>query len=385
MLDFTSALYLGLRHPSDVLRPWDRLTTGAPAALLTPWEAEAVAQGLAALMGCERATLAPSTLHLFWDLFGMLAHDGVAIYMDAGTYPVARWGVERAAASGAPARRFFHHDPDALKRRLRRDAHFHMRPLVVTDGWCPGCGRPAPLAEYLKITRRFGGTVIVDDTQALGILGHHPGHDAPYGREGGGMLRWAGIVDPDVLTISSLAKGFGVPIAVLAGNRAMVRRFIQQSETRVHCSPPSLAVIHAADHALAVNRRFGDALRLRLAQRVRYFRDRLRRIGFSSIGGLFPVQTLATQRKLNVRALHERLLGLGVRTVLKRSEVRPGAPACAARSLVAAGRRVSFVITARHTPQEIEYAADALACVAGIETLTDSEEVHHVRIHQTHC
>ena len=34
VLDFTSALYLGLQHPSRSLRPWRQFTTGAPAALV---------------------------------------------------------------------------------------------------------------------------------------------------------------------------------------------------------------------------------------------------------------------------------------------------------------------------------------------------------------
>ena len=34
--DFTSALYLGMHHPSRSLRGWDRLTTGVPAALGEP-------------------------------------------------------------------------------------------------------------------------------------------------------------------------------------------------------------------------------------------------------------------------------------------------------------------------------------------------------------
>ena len=33
MLDFTSALYLGMRHAHETLRPWAQLTTGRPAAL----------------------------------------------------------------------------------------------------------------------------------------------------------------------------------------------------------------------------------------------------------------------------------------------------------------------------------------------------------------
>ena len=58
MLDFTSALYLGFRHAYDTLRPWAQLTTGRPAALEPPREAESVAQDSGPLLGCERATLA---------------------------------------------------------------------------------------------------------------------------------------------------------------------------------------------------------------------------------------------------------------------------------------------------------------------------------------
>lgn len=163
-LDFTSALYLGLGHASSLLRPWDQLTTGAPAALVEPPDADAVAQRVAVLQGCERGLLAPSTLHLFWDLFGALAGSGVAIYADVGIYPIVRWGVERAAARGVPVRGFAHHEPESLRRRLRLDARRGWRPLIVTDGFCPGCGGPAPVVEYLECARDHGGALILDDT-----------------------------------------------------------------------------------------------------------------------------------------------------------------------------------------------------------------------------
>lgn len=311
MLDFTSALYLGLRHPSGSLRPWAQFSTGRPAALATPATQVQMVQELAELQGCERASLGPSTLHLFWDLFKVLGNGRVGIYLDAGVYPIARWGVERAAARGVPVQCFPHHDAKALRQRLRQDASRRLRPVVVTDGFCPGCGGPAPITAYLESTRAFGGYLVLDDTQALGILGHSPGPDASYGRGGGGSLRWSNVSGPEVLVVSSLAKGFGVPVAVLAGSNAMVQWFEDKSETRVHCSPSSIAVIHAAEHALAVNEKHGDALRLRLAQRVRYFRNRLAQIGWPTTGGLFPVQTLMPIPTLDTRKLHTQLLRRG--------------------------------------------------------------------------
>src|SRR2546429_601240 len=122
-----------MRHPSAALRPWGRLTTGAPAALGSPPETPRVEAALASLQGCERAALSPSTLHLCWDLFGLLSPGEVVIHVDAGAYPVSRWGVERAAARGVAARTFPHHDAAALRARLSQGER-RTRPLVLCDG-----------------------------------------------------------------------------------------------------------------------------------------------------------------------------------------------------------------------------------------------------------
>lgn len=347
MIDFTSALYLGLRHAGGSLRPWAQLTTGTPAALAEAPAAGVTAGRLAALIGCERATLAPSTLHLFWDLFGMVGGAGCAIYLDAGAYPVARWGAERAAAGGVPLHIFAAGDVAALRRLLRqhRPVGGRLRPIVVTDGFRPG-GGAVPLGAYLACVRTFGGKLIVDDTQALGIFGHSASAARPYGLGGGGSLRRWGIGGKDVVVVSSLAKAFGVPMAVMAGSRELIDWFEARSETRVHCSPPSLAAIHAAEHALDLNDEQGDALRLRLAQNVRRFRRGLGGLGLSAAGGLFPVQTLQLPEGVDAPELHSRLLGEGIRTFLQRRRGRP----C-----------LSFIITARHRDGEIDRAAAAVA------------------------
>lgn len=357
VLDFTSVLYLGLRHPSHSLCPWMQFTTGVPAALAGyPGESK-VANLLAALHGSESALLAPSTLHLSWDLFGIFAKNEVVIYLDAGAYPIVRWGVERAASLGVPVRTFPHYDIEALRRMLRQDGLRCRRPLIVSDGICPACGKPAPVAKYLECIRSLGGQLILDDTQALGILGHSPCVDAPYGRGGGGVLRWNNIAGhPDVLVISSLAKGFGVPVAVLSGSRAMIELFKAKSKTRVRCSPPSIAVVHAAEHALKVNRTKGDVIRLRLAQIVRYFRKRLKEAGLSAAGGLFPVQTLSLISDMDAVALHEQLLKLGIKTVL-----HSGRHGC--------GPRISFLITARHSLSDINRAIDVLWCALNYKVI----------------
>ncbi len=194
MLDFTSALYLGIRHPSRSLGPWSGLTTGKPAALASSPSAEGVAKSLAALQGCERVGLFSSTLHLFFDLFEGLRRQGVRLYVDSGAYPIARWGAERAAARGVWLRTFPHYDPAAAEALIARDRASGLRPVILADGYCAHCGRIAPLQSFLACVVPNDGYVVLDDTQALGIFGERPDRTNPYGRGGGGCFACTGSI-----------------------------------------------------------------------------------------------------------------------------------------------------------------------------------------------
>ncbi len=365
MLDFTSALYLGLQHPSHSLRPWRQFTTGAPAALAEPAEARAIGQALARLTGCEAATLGTSTLHLAWDLFGLLAEKPITVFMDVETYPITRWGVQRAAMLGAKVRIFPHRDAATLARALA-DAPRGRMPVIVTDGFCPGCGRVAPLRDYLALARRWRGCLVLDDTQAFGILGHSPSAQMPYGNGGGGALRWCGIDGPEALVFASLAKGFGVPLAVLAGSRARVLDYEEKSLTRVHCSPPSIAVLRAAEQTLLCNRREGEALRARLIERVRRFRRGVNAAGLITAQGLFPVQAIRSAQGIPAPALYRRLAARGIRAVLHRAGE--------------GSSRVSFLLSAKHTREQIDAAVSAIGAAYRYPRPTTSfikKEPHH--------
>ena len=349
MADFTSALYLGLTHGSTQLRPWRRLTAGAPAALVPPAGSRSVARHLAVLLGTETATLGVSTLHLFWDLFGQVRQGPVRILADEHLYPVGHWGIERAAAAGLPATAFAHQAPSSLARRLEKASRrAPLTPLVVTDGLCPDCGRVPPLDRYLELVEERGGWLLVDDSQALGLLGREPGPERPYGLDGGGSPAFRGISSPRLLLLSSLAKSFGVPLAVLAGSREAIASFERESETLVYSSPPSVAAIRAAEAALSINQERGNPLRARLAERVLRFRTALRDLGLMAGGGLSPVQNLMIPAGLDPVDLYRRLGASGVRTVLRQGRCRPGP-------------FLTFLLRADHSPEEIDRAVETLA------------------------
>ena len=345
MADFCSALYLGLSHPAWSLPDWPALTTGVPAALGAPVGGRPVAAGLAALAGTEAAILARSTLHASWDLIGALATSDTVVAIDAAAYPTAYWAAARAVGRRVPVIRFAHRSPEDLIRRLRRPGLAGRRSLVLTDGWCAGCNRPAPLPGLLRTVRGVGGLLIIDDTQALGVLGAAPSGREPFGRGGGGSLRWQHAGPAGIVVVASLAKAFGAPLAVVAGDEALVARLARPEGTRVHSSPPTAADLAAARRALRVTAYDGDARRRWLAQRVDELRTAARSSGFDLVGDPFPVVSLAAADPGRVAVeLRQR----GVRALVQR-------PACLAAPVL------TFLLRADHTVADTARVAAALA------------------------
>ena len=362
--DFCSSLYLGWQHPGHSLGDWASLSLGQPAALAEVPGSSALAQQLARLQGCAKASICHSTLHLFWDLFQTLSEPDMMIFLDQASYPVIGWGVERAACQGVPVRRFAAHAVTPLAHML---AHAHQagwRPIIVTDGYAPSLGRAAPLAQYAALAAQYRGWLVLDDTQALGLFGAPAGAasgeragtkasatGSAWGSGGGGSLQAQQVFGPHILVGASLAKAFGAPLAVLAGEGQLVQRFEAQSQTRMHASPPSVPVLRAAQQALRYNHQTGDERRAHLWRLLQHWWQGLAALGLASHGGPFPVQTLAAARHAasNPGAtdwfdLHRYLAQHGTKAVLHAIPSVPGNKP---------GWQLSFILSARHSLAQI--------------------------------
>jgi 8-amino-7-oxononanoate synthase len=335
MRDFSSALYLGMHHSSQDMGRWDALTLGRPAAMEEPPRARAVCVALARLQGAEASVLLPSTLHLFWDLFGMLAKDALVILVDAGAYPISRWGADRARCLGMPLVTFPCGSDSKAADLADKWIRAGRRPVILTDGFSPGAGGSPPLASYARIVQKHDGLLVVDDTQSLGIVG----------ADGGGSAAAHDVRSNRLVIGASLAKGFGAPIAALSASQAMVDRFVASSQTRVHTSPPSAAAIQAASCALDLNRRYGSERRKNLWQRIKQFQTGIAKLRLVTSGGDFPVQILHLNRLIDGRALYESLKRRGVLAILQSAHTHTA---------------IAFLLRADHSSQDIEFALCAL-------------------------
>jgi 8-amino-7-oxononanoate synthase len=378
MIDFASALYLGMRHPAGALGTWDALTTGLPAALAAAPLARRVAADAASLQGTEAGMVGASTLHLAIDAFDRLGRTHALIADDA-LYPVMRWALERMMGRGVPVTWFRHGDAADLAHKLGRRAAARP-PAVVTDATV-GDGVPAPIERYVNAVRREAGLVLVDHSQVLGLTGERALSRSPWGQGGGGALRHAALTAPStqpVLLLASWAKAFGAPLATLCGPAALINDIARDGPAQSHCSPASAVALLAALAALAINRRAGARLRLRLLHRLHRLHDGLRALARFAVpdlhvsGRWHPLQRLELASDERALALHAGLIARGMRTALLRQ--RGG------------GYALIVIARADHRVADIDALLDAIASLAprlpaarGVaRRITASTEIEHV-------
>lgn len=322
MIDFASTLYLGMQHPSTETGGYNALTTGTPALLAAAPLSVMVAAQAAALQGCEAGLVAPSTLHLSIDVLDRLGRTH-AIIADEALYPVMRWGLERIMGLGVRVAWFRHGDPADLARHIRRLPRARP-PAVIVDATRVE-GSPAPINRYLAIVQRHGGLLAIDQSQMLGLLGERPCASHPWGRGGGGVLRYADIAPTEpVLLLASWAKAFGAPLATLCGPAALVNEIAREGPTQSHCSSASQSALLAAMSALTINQRDGERLRTVLSRLVARLDDGLRWLVRQRVPDLqilrrfHPLQQIRLGSGERTMGLHAALRARGFRTALLR-------------------------------------------------------------------
>jgi 8-amino-7-oxononanoate synthase len=202
----------------------------------------------------------------------------------------------------------------------------------------------------------YGGQLIVDDTQALGVIGRPAGKAAPLGLGGGGTLAWYGLRGPHIHSGSSLAKAFGAPLAVLLGSSAIVGKVAGEGATRIHTSPPSMASIAAARAAVSANATAGDLLRARLSRRIAHLRQGLARLGLRLISTLpLPMQAIALPAARSARAVLSALAARQVQALITEG--------------CGNGPVLSVILTARHANSDIDRLIEAVAAALYGESL----------------
>lgn len=329
LLNFASTNYLGLNHHPYVLRAissaidaWGT-SLSMPRLLATDRLTARLETEFANLVKQDKALVFPSTTHIALDLLPLLAGPKGALFIDAWAYPISLEGARAARQHGAQIHHFPHNDCYSLMKLLRTQAHLREK-VIVCDGVYSAGGHPAPLDQLARIARDFDAIIYVDDAHGIGVLGERPSQEMPYGYGGGGTPNYFGVKPGNIVHVGSLSKAFGVPLAFMTGPTSFVDYLRATVPTYTHSSPPAIPVLAAALGALQVHHFHGETLRRGLLNRVRHFREGLRKVGLRlSPDELFPLQTLYFATPQATETAGRRLRRMGF---LDSTSVQPAGP-----------------------------------------------------------
>jgi glycine C-acetyltransferase len=246
--------------------------------------------------------------------------------------------VDGCALSGAQFVRFRHNDLADLERCLRKCEPAATK-LVVVDAVFSMDGDIAPLPDIVELCRAHRAWLMVDEAHSLGVLG-------ATGRGIEEHFGLSGVIDVKMGTLSKAIPSVG---GYLAGSADLIHLFRHAARPFIFSAalpPPQVAAAKAALEVIAA-----EPERVTRAQdNARYFRDRLRTLGFDTLNtetAIVPLICGSDERAYRmVRECQQR-------GVFALPVISPAVPAGLAR--------VRATVTAAHTRDEIDCALEVFA------------------------
>ena len=235
--------------------------------------------------------------------------------------------------------RFEHSDMEDLERQLQKIDTTYGGILIVTDGVFSMSGEICKLPEIVKLARKYGARVMVDDAHGLGVLGEH----------GRGTAEYFGLEDEVDIYMGTFSKS----LASLGGYMASTKKVVEFVK---HTSRPFIFSASITPASVACARKSLEILS-REPQRVRnlenistYMRKLLKEKGVKIIESTTPIIPIFTYDDLKTFKACKMLMERGVYV---NPVVSPAVPV--GQSLL----RTSY--TATHTKKQMEYASEKIA------------------------
>jgi len=247
--------------------------------------------------------------------------------------------IDGCRLSFAKMLKFEHNNMEDLERILKHIDDKHGK-LIVVDGVFSMEGDIINLPEVVRLARKYGARVMIDDAHGLGVLGEH----------GRGTAEYFGLEDEVDIIMGTFSKSLASLGGYIAAKEDVIHyvKHVSRPFIFVASLPPANAA--AALEALKILESEPERVKA-LRDISRYMREGLKKLEIplyqsnSDITPIIPVMTWDNERTLVVtKMLFEE--GVYVNPVLSPA-VKPGL--C----------RLRTSYTATHTKEQIDYALEA--------------------------
>ncbi|NKZ06730.1 aminotransferase class I/II-fold pyridoxal phosphate-dependent enzyme [Actinomadura latina] len=244
--------------------------------------------------------------------------------------------VDGCKLSGGVRKIYGHNDMRALERVLERcEGQVRGGKLIVTDGVFSMHGDVCDLPEIVRLARRYGARVMVDDAHATGVLGER----------GSGTAEHFGLKDEVDLELGTMSKALAGMGGFVVGEEEVVEYLRFYSNSYVFAATIPAGVAAGLIAAIDVLEEEPERLAA-LWSNIHRLRADLTDAGFDlehTQSAILPI-VIGDERRAMEMGRAVRARGLFCQTV-----VFPGVPLGDARL------RVS--VTSEHTPQDLALAA----------------------------
>ncbi len=249
--------------------------------------------------------------------------------------------IDGCRLSRAAIRVFPHKDAAAAGQILAEIASFPGRKLLVTDGVFSMDGDIAPLAALVEVAEKYGAIMMVDDAHASGVLGSH----------GRGTIDHFGVHGRVDIQVGTLSKAIGVLGGYVCGSRDLIDYLYHRARPFLFSTshPPSVAASCLA--AFEVLEQEPERIE-QLWTNTRFFKQGLAALGFDTGLSETPITPIMVGEAARAHQFSRELFEAGVFATGIGFPTVPQGKA-----------RIRTIVTATHTPAELEQALEILGKV----------------------
>ena len=258
---------------------------------------------IARFLGTEDSILYAAAFDANGGLFEPLLGEEDAVISDALNHASNIDGIRLCKAQRY---RYAHNDLEDLERQLTEASAKGARfKLVFTDGAFSMDGTIAQLDKIREICDRHGALLGIDECHASGFLG----------KTGRGTHEYRGVFGKIDIITGTLGKALGgASGGFTAGRKEVIELLRQRSRPYLFSNTVAPAIVGASIAVLDLLEA-STALRDKLEDNTRFFRQAITEAGFEIKPGEHPIIPIMVYDAVKAQALSARLLELGVYAV----------------------------------------------------------------------
>lgn len=293
---------------------------------------------LAKFLGKEGALIFGTGFQANLGVIGTLTgrHDYILIdeYDHASIY-------EGTRLNFAKVLKFKHNDMKSLERRLASLPSDSIK-LIVVDGVFSMEGDIAPLPEIVALSEKYGGTIVVDDAHAVGVLG----------KNGAGTAEHFDLVDKTDLIVGTFSKSLASLGGFVAADQSVIDYLKHNARSLIFSASATPASVASASAALDLI--VEEPWRLdTLWDNTHYTAEQLRKSGFEIGNSATPIIPIYIRDNQKTFLFTKMLLE---EQVFVNPVVSPAVPSDSSL--------IRFSLMATHTKEQIEFAIAKMNKVA---------------------